>query len=103
MSVDKTVIMDLKTPVILTERCEVPILHDSESEGCNLPSAVLHQTESNQINSNEFCLIKLPTFWHKNPKLWFAQLESEFLVYRIRLDDVKFSSILRHLDEQAVN
>jgi len=55
-----------------------------------------------QINSNEFRSIKLPTFWHKHPKLWFAQLESEILVYRICSDDVKFSSILRHLDEQAL-
>lgn len=58
--------------------------------------------EPNQINSNEFRLIKLPTFWHKQPKLWFAQLESEFLVYRIRSDDVKYSSVVRHLDEQAL-
>jgi len=91
--------MDPKTPIISTELCEVPILHDSESEGCNLPSAVLHRTdESSQIMSNEFRLIKLLTFWHKHLKLWFIQLEIEFLVYRIR-SDVKFSSILRYLDK----
>jgi len=99
MPVDKTLIMDPEIPMILAECCEVPILHDSESKGCNLPSAVLHRTgESSQINSNEFRLIKLPMFWHKHPKLWFAQLESEFLVYRIRSDDVKFSSIVRYYD-----
>ncbi|KYN11442.1 hypothetical protein ALC57_16411, partial [Trachymyrmex cornetzi] len=58
--------------------------------------------ESRQVNSNEFRVVKLPTFWHKHPKLWFAQLESEFLVYRIRSDEIKFSSILRHLDEKAL-
>lgn len=58
--------------------------------------------ESGQINANEFRLLKLPTFWHKHPKLWFAQLESEFLVFRIRSDDVKYSTVIRHLDEQAL-
>jgi len=38
------------------------------------------QGQSSEINSNEFRLVKLPTFWRKQPKLWFAQLESEFLV-----------------------
>lgn len=58
--------------------------------------------ESREINANEFRLLKLPTFWHKQPKLWFAQLESEFLAFRIRSDDIKYSTVIRHLDEQAL-
>lgn len=58
--------------------------------------------ESREINANEFRFLKLPTFWHKQPKLWFLQLESEFLIYRIRSDDIKFSTVIRHLDEQAL-
>lgn len=38
----------------------------------------------------------------KQPKLWFVQLESEFLLYRIRSDDVKYNSVIRHLDQQAL-
>ncbi|XP_070170800.1 uncharacterized protein [Polyergus mexicanus] len=60
------------------------------------------QDQPNEIHSNEFRLVKLPNFWYKQPKLWFAQLESEFLVFRIRSDDVKYSSVIRHLDEQAL-
>lgn len=60
------------------------------------------QGESREINSNEFRLLKLPTFWHKQPKLWFAQLESEFLVFRVRSDDIKYNTVIRHLDEQAL-
>ncbi|KAL6420957.1 hypothetical protein ACFW04_013620 [Cataglyphis niger] len=41
--------------------------------------------------------LKLPNFWHKQPKLWFAQLESEFTIFRIRSSDVKYSSVARHL------
>jgi len=103
MPVDRTPFREPETSFTPKDHCEVPFFHDSESDGCNLPSAVTHRTgESSQVNANEFRLIKLPTFWHKHPKLWFAQLESEFLVYRVRSDDVKFSSILRHLDEQAL-
>lgn len=58
--------------------------------------------QSREIHSNEFRLLKLPNFWHKQPKLWVAQLESEFSLYRIRSDDVKYSSVIRHLDEQAL-
>ncbi|XP_029675867.1 uncharacterized protein LOC115243212 [Formica exsecta] len=58
--------------------------------------------ESGEINANEFRLLKLPIFWHKQPKLWFTQLKSEFLVFRIRSDDIKYSTIIRHLDEQAL-
>lgn len=60
------------------------------------------QGESREINSNEFRLLKLPTFLHKQPKLWFAQLESEFLVFRVRSDDIKYNTVIRHLDEQAL-
>lgn len=55
--------------------------------------------ESSEINSNEFKLLKLSTFWHKQPKLWFTQLESEFLVFRVRSDDIKCNTVIRHLDE----
>jgi|GEM_PF-6974727 len=73
------------------------------TEILNLPPVnPLQMGECSQINSNEFRLLKLPIFWHKQPKLWFAQIESEFVVYRIRSDDIKYSSVIRHLDEQAL-
>lgn len=53
-------------------------------------------------HSNELRLIKLPKFWRKQSKLWFAHLESEFTVYWISSDDVKYSSVVRRLDEQAL-
>jgi len=70
----------------------------------NLPPVnPLQMNESSQINSNEFRLLKLPTFWRKQPKLWFAQIESEFIVYRIRSDDIKYNSVIRHLDEGLIS
>lgn len=67
----------------------------------NVP-ATSNSGEPVSISANEFRLLKLPTFWHKQPKLWFAQLECEFQVYRIRSDELKFNTVVRHLDEQAL-
>ncbi|RLU21744.1 hypothetical protein DMN91_006120 [Ooceraea biroi] len=50
----------------------------------------------------EFRNVRLPTFWKKRPALWFIQLESEFTAYRVHSDDIKFSAIIRHLDEETM-
>lgn len=60
------------------------------------------ESSEREINANEFRLLKMSTFWHKQPKLWFAQLESEFLVFRIRSENIKYNTVVRHLDEQAL-
>jgi hypothetical protein len=61
------------------------------------------QTErSPAVQAHEFRNVKLPTFWQKRPKLWFVQLESEFVIYRIRSGEIKYSSVVRHLDEHTM-
>ena len=55
-----------------------------------------------EIQANEFRNVKLTTFWRNRPKLWFVSLESEFTAYRVRSDDIKFSAVVRHLDEQTM-
>lgn len=54
------------------------------------------------IQANEFRNVKLANFWHNRPKLWFVSLESEFTAYRVRSDDVKYSAVVRHLDEKTM-
>jgi len=57
------------TPARIQMDCEVPNLNDTET-GFNLSDAEQFRSgESSQIYSNEFRLIKLPTFWQKHPKL----------------------------------
>ncbi|KAK2578593.1 hypothetical protein KPH14_008481 [Odynerus spinipes] len=55
-----------------------------------------------EIQASEFRNVRLHTFWKNRPKLWFTQLECEFAAYRIRSDDIKFSAVVRHLDEQTM-
>lgn len=61
-----------------------------------IPGRRRYETE---IQGNKFRNVRLPTFWRNRPKLWFAQLESEFVAYRIRSDDIRYSAVVRHLDE----
>ncbi|XP_039313966.1 uncharacterized protein LOC120359671 [Solenopsis invicta] len=105
MPVDRTPVKSESTPsTSTTSASTVSLQQQVGTEILNLSSGFEHQSsgESTQIHSNEFRLLKLPTFWHKQPKLWFAQIESEFTVYRIRSEDIKYSSVIRHLDEQAL-
>lgn len=68
--------------------------HERPSQG--------ERSEALEIQSNEFRNVKLQMFWRNRPKLWFASLECEFTAYRIRFDDIKYSAVVRHLDEQTM-
>lgn len=51
-----------------------------------------------EIYGNEFRSVRLQTFWPTKPKLWFRRIESEFSAYRIKSDDTRFDTVIRHLD-----
>ncbi|KAM0724677.1 hypothetical protein ACS0PU_009061 [Formica fusca] len=59
-------------------------------------------SQATEVQANEFQNVKLATFWCNHPKLWFAALESEFTAYRVRSEEIKYSAIVRHLDEQSM-
>jgi hypothetical protein len=42
--------------------------------------------------------MKLPTFWHKNPRFWFSQAESQFALARITTELTRFHHVVRALD-----
>lgn len=46
--------------------------------------------------------IKIAKFWRNRPALWFVTLENEFLANNIQADDIKYTTAIRHLDEQTV-
>lgn len=62
----------------------------------------LNIPRSADVHAAEFRNVRIATFWRNRPKLWFAHLESEFTAFRVRSDDVKYSSVIRHLDEQTM-
>lgn len=44
--------------------------------------------------------VKVPPFWPEEPALWFAQVESQFVLSRITTDDTKFCYLVAQLDHQ---
>lgn len=43
--------------------------------------------------------VKPPPFWQQNPVLWFAQLESQFVLAQITADETKYSYVVAALNE----
>lgn len=58
--------------------------------------------QSYEIQANEFRNVKLATFWRNRSKLWFVAIKSELTAYRVRADDIKYSAVVKHLDEQSM-
>lgn len=44
--------------------------------------------------------VKVPPFWPEEPTLWFAQVESQFMLSRITTDETKFCYLVAQLDHQ---
>ncbi|XP_054278345.1 uncharacterized protein LOC129005084 [Macrosteles quadrilineatus] len=49
-------------------------------------------------NSLERITVKIPQFWPADPKLWFAQVETQFSLARITSDETKFFYVCGNLD-----
>ncbi|XP_024945880.1 uncharacterized protein LOC107272817 [Cephus cinctus] len=66
---------------------------------CQQPLAM----DPQEIEANEFRNVKVPSFWKHKPKLWFVQLESQFTLYRVRSDEVKYSTVVSHLGDEIMS
>ncbi|GBO33497.1 hypothetical protein AVEN_143951-1 [Araneus ventricosus] len=47
--------------------------------------------------------VKLPSFWKANPALWFVQLEAQFALAGITVDDTKFNHVISAVDSVILN
>ncbi|GBM49586.1 Transposon Ty3-I Gag-Pol polyprotein [Araneus ventricosus] len=47
--------------------------------------------------------VKLPPFWKANPALWFVQLEAQFALAGITVDDTKFNYVISAVDSEILN
>lgn len=46
---------------------------------------------------------KAPPFWEANPELWFLQLESQFILADVKVDDTKFHIVISALDSKILS
>lgn len=47
--------------------------------------------------------VKLPQFWHSDPELWFKQVEAQFELSRITIEQTKYNYILSALDSSTLS
>nr|XP_042911820.1 uncharacterized protein LOC122272333 [Parasteatoda tepidariorum] len=47
--------------------------------------------------------IKPPPFWKVNPTLWFAQLEAQFLIAGVSVDETKFHHVVSAIETDVLN
>ncbi|XP_065199573.1 uncharacterized protein LOC135831195 [Planococcus citri] len=47
--------------------------------------------------------IKCPPFWKINPRLWFAQIESQFSNANIVSDLTKYNTVVGHIESEILN
>lgn len=46
---------------------------------------------------------RLPPFWEENPDIWFAQVEAQFIVAGITVDDTKFNHVIGNIDGKILS
>ena len=42
--------------------------------------------------------VKIPPFWRKDPEMWFAQVETQFVLAGRTSDETKFNHVAGNLD-----
>lgn len=47
--------------------------------------------------------VKLPPFWKDNPRIWFAQVEAQFIVAGINVDSTKFNTVVASIESHIIN
>lgn len=46
--------------------------------------------------------LKIPSFWHDCPEIWFAQMEAQFVVGKITSDNAKFNTIVATIESKVL-
>lgn len=47
--------------------------------------------------------VRVPPFWRQNPKLWFSQLESQFVTSAITSDTTKYHTLVGSIESSILN
>lgn len=72
-------------------------LDETLAENCASPNPFIARQPVSQF-VEAIHNLKLPNFWRQRPQLWFAHIESQFVVNRISSDNNKFHAVVAALD-----
>ncbi|XP_037931296.1 uncharacterized protein LOC119666092 [Teleopsis dalmanni] len=74
-------------------------LQSNNSTGHISQQEQLHPTERHHsIREVSRIAVKIPSFWHARPELWFAQIESQFVTSGVTTEHTKFHSVVASID-----
>lgn len=59
-------------------------------------------TENNSMEISRVAL-RVPPFWRQNPRLWFIQLESQFVTAGISSDETKFHTLVGSMESNILS
>ncbi|CAB3220775.1 unnamed protein product [Arctia plantaginis] len=60
-----------------------------------IPNAIVEEPQVSRVG------VRVPPFWPADPTVWFAQLESQFILSRVVTDETKFHYVVSQLDTQC--
>lgn len=67
----------------------------------SVPSTGAGTLAAQPINAVHAVAIKLPDFWTKMPSIWFIQVESQFAIRHISLEQTKFHYVVQSLPQDV--
>jgi len=74
------------------------VTYDGSSHQPGESSSMMSTPAAEEVHTGVASAVRLPSFWKENPHLWFAQVESAFVIHRITNDETKFRYVILHLD-----
>lgn len=85
-----------QTKRVMGVACQTPKVDRVEEQCEVIPNNTVPQESQNHENRN----ISICMFWENSAKLWFIYLENEFRIRQVVSDDIKYSTIIRHLNKE---
>lgn len=60
------------------------------------------RAEALDVQNISKSIIRVPPFWHDNPEIWFAQVESQFVVAKTNSDNARFNAVVASIESKVL-
>jgi len=74
------------------------VMYDDSSQQPGKSSGMASTPAAEEVHIGAASTVRLLPFWRENPLLWFAQVESVFVIHKITNDETKFRYVILYLN-----